>query len=1386
MTKLVIGKDRISVIETEQYVSGTKDAYKCTVTFSKDWDGLTRKLSFRAVTGPGLCDELYASVPIPALSMKFALPNKLFANPASKLQVSATGSRKLSVTTPPSTDDTTPPSDTQPPIDDTPPADNIQSQSDTDAPSTDTQPQEDEKVLRTPWTTLGRIIEGASSPCDPDSPDQPDTPGSSIIPPGGTKDQVLAKASDDDYDFYWMSVQSLPVVTSAGVSAPLKTVMYFAGDLSEIPEGWALCDGQNGTPDLMGKVIVGSAADGTTNPSGLQEGTSLPLYTLYPIMNLSAKPSEGEPGVDGKSAYDIAVDNGFVGTEQEWLASLQGKSAYDFAVDAGFTGTKEQFGKALKALTDIPSASTLTISSKSTIPEDGAGAYYFEDVSLSALARSPVQIKRDYVYIDDADPTKLRVTTLSGAIYDCVYAEDGDAFASINIVDKEASTPPIAARIGYDDTTTNLGADNVQDVIEVLAARPSGGGSSTAADVTFDDTTSNLGVTTVQSAIDALAARPSGGGGDTPSDFTPVKQFKPAAGSTDPFILSSAKPFLDNSSITVRFTHASLQLPDGTNIHSFEDEFVYVRRLPAQVLEFYMSDGEVLQITYKNTTKDFVSFKMEASVYENVFTLVKYKNVTSTTELYESFEQNVSKCYHLKNVSFQKIGDKAWFFTDDVVSVTWVTGSEVCYINGLDRTLRLTWDNSVGTAFTAVELVETTASDVTFDDSTAKLGATTVQAAVDTLASSIPIIKDKVFRKTSDLAEYNAGMTYRMIDVQFLDSKGINIVTFANDPVYVRELQSPTGSGFTPALYTMDGYRFDIIADSQGDFTSSSVTDAFEGAALDSLPFQIIENATITSLSQLMDLGITSDEMFFARNVTFKLPDASTSAIRITGNDWVQVSWNLSMSLKVYSTDANWHIEWDSSDDTKPFTKIENWNNREGLPTVVGVTASSISDLLSLRMFFGYALKLRGLTIMTSAGGDAQRSYDNDVAYATHDEVKKTVTIIRLNNQIDVFTYDDTGAFTGVTTKDLSDASALPFPVITDKTFTSMDELEAAGVKAYSVAWIKNCQFKLPDADRNFLYVITPDFVSFDWSGSMVMKTFSNSYSYWVQFDRDVEGRPFLSAQVSHNEPPLRTISKTAYTNVNELKKSAKDAGTYHLYEVIFALASDESTNHVFDSEVVELSYDASAVLFKMIGGQVVKCSYGSDGDFTAIEVYTESGGGSSTTYTFGDGLTEADGTVSVTTPVKGVLTQAEFDALSEVEKGKGVYVVDDGATGVSGVKIEEYDTADGWHVRKWSDGYAEVFLTKDLTISASDWTAWGQIFSVSTSVLPTYDLPLAFTVVYDESIMPLCSVSDGAVGIIYGSKQEGKTQKFGLMRGTTLTVALALTVRFRITGRWK
>ena len=48
-------------------------------------------------------------------------------------------------------------------------------------------------------------------------------------------------------------------------------------------------------------------------------------------------------GPRGFSAYEVACQNGFEGTEEEWLLSLQGKSAYEIAVELGYEGTEEQW-----------------------------------------------------------------------------------------------------------------------------------------------------------------------------------------------------------------------------------------------------------------------------------------------------------------------------------------------------------------------------------------------------------------------------------------------------------------------------------------------------------------------------------------------------------------------------------------------------------------------------------------------------------------------------------------------------------------------------------------------------------------------------------------------------------------------------------------------------------------------------------------------------------------------------------------------------------------------------------------------------------------------------------------------------------------------------------
>lgn len=44
----------------------------------------------------------------------------------------------------------------------------------------------------------------------------------------------------------------------------------------------------------------------------------------------------------GLSAYEVAVVNGFEGTQAEWLKSLEGKSAYEVAVELGYVGTEAE------------------------------------------------------------------------------------------------------------------------------------------------------------------------------------------------------------------------------------------------------------------------------------------------------------------------------------------------------------------------------------------------------------------------------------------------------------------------------------------------------------------------------------------------------------------------------------------------------------------------------------------------------------------------------------------------------------------------------------------------------------------------------------------------------------------------------------------------------------------------------------------------------------------------------------------------------------------------------------------------------------------------------------------------------------------------------------
>jgi hypothetical protein len=69
-------------------------------------------------------------------------------------------------------------------------------------------------------------------------------------------------------------------------------------------------------------------------------------------------------GANGKSAYEIAVEQGFKGTLEEWLDSLEGSSAYDLAVKNGYKGTLKEWLDSLQGDTGATGQSAYDLAVK--------------------------------------------------------------------------------------------------------------------------------------------------------------------------------------------------------------------------------------------------------------------------------------------------------------------------------------------------------------------------------------------------------------------------------------------------------------------------------------------------------------------------------------------------------------------------------------------------------------------------------------------------------------------------------------------------------------------------------------------------------------------------------------------------------------------------------------------------------------------------------------------------------------------------------------------------------------------------------------------------------------------------------------------------------------
>ena len=137
-----------------------------------------------------------------------------------------------------------------------------------------------------------------------------------------------------------------------------ETIIYKSG--GTVYSGGSGSGSGSGTP---GKDGVGIAKIEQTQTSTVSSGVNIVTVTLTDSSTSTFQVRNGAAGSQGKSAYQSAVDTGYVGSESEWVESLQGEpgrpgtpgrpgdpglSAYEIAVDAGFVGDEAAWLESLK------------------------------------------------------------------------------------------------------------------------------------------------------------------------------------------------------------------------------------------------------------------------------------------------------------------------------------------------------------------------------------------------------------------------------------------------------------------------------------------------------------------------------------------------------------------------------------------------------------------------------------------------------------------------------------------------------------------------------------------------------------------------------------------------------------------------------------------------------------------------------------------------------------------------------------------------------------------------------------------------------------------------------------------------------------------------------
>jgi hypothetical protein len=96
---------------------------------------------------------------------------------------------------------------------------------------------------------------------------------------------------------------------SGSGTIPVGGIIMWSGAVNQIPSGWRLCDGAGGTPNLLGRFIVGAGAGGGYNPGNIGGTDSVRIAANnLPALTLDVSvPVRGIGGISFPTSSNTAV-----------------------------------------------------------------------------------------------------------------------------------------------------------------------------------------------------------------------------------------------------------------------------------------------------------------------------------------------------------------------------------------------------------------------------------------------------------------------------------------------------------------------------------------------------------------------------------------------------------------------------------------------------------------------------------------------------------------------------------------------------------------------------------------------------------------------------------------------------------------------------------------------------------------------------------------------------------------------------------------------------------------------------------------------------------------------------------------------------------------------